>query len=145
MKINIELEKKDIYQLIEDSLPNGLAEMRYSGVILNQDNPTYRDNYKKAKQSIIDSGKDVDSIYFETIIAKMMDFGGIPFRDVEGGDDEDMMLTYDMAFNNLCIAIEDDFFRGEVLKVLDPKNWDADGYTYWHILQGALYKQIIFG
>lgn len=145
MKITVELEKKDIYQLIEDSLPNGLAEMRYSGVILNQDNPSYVENYKKAKQALLDSGHDPEKIYSETVITKMMDFGGIPFRDVEGGDDEDMMLTYDMAMENLSVAIQDDFFRGEVMKVLDPKNWDADGYTYWHILQGALYKKIIFG
>lgn len=146
------LEKADVRALILQSLINGGLEELYNCdcVMDLGDDKANGMNYDKARAMI---EKDMESgdyegvmgsemICTEDVYIRMFEEFGLHFDDYTMGN---IVLTPSKAKRNLQKAIDDDsWFLSEVLKVI-PEYDDADAYTYFNILQGALFGEVIYG
>lgn len=151
MKIEtkVELTDADVLQLMHDSFCGGLQDLYYCDCFIDWDNKTNNDNYDKAKALLLKEGAKQGSLCSEDVMIKMLTEFGIVFKDYcEGDENNNIVLTFDMAKANIIKAIEDTdngvWFTGEVNKIIPEYN-DADGWTYFHVLQGALFGSVIYG
>jgi len=160
--MKIELENSDVKELLMDSFINGgLSELQYCDCLIDWDNQENNDNYEKAKALLKEAQEKgtfkgacgSDTICSEDVLMKMLEEFGIVWKDYNEsfkvGDEysDNMKLTIDMAKENLQKTLDDDekgWFLGEVKKII-PEYDDADAYTYFHVLQGALFGEVIYG
>ena len=148
MKISIKIDDKDVKELMYDSFCNGgLNELYHCECMIDWDNPTNDTNYDKAKALLVKEGKE--GICIEDIYVTMLEKFGIIFKDECSGDDDgNIHLTFAMAKENLQKALDNDnekgWFASQVRMVI-PEYDNADAWTYFHILQGALFSEVIYG
>jgi hypothetical protein len=150
--MKVTLENSDVRTLLLDSFINGgLTELYHCDVKIDWDNDSNNLNYQSAK-SMINKGGTV-GVCQEDILIKMLEEFGIVFKDynesfhVDGEYTSELRLTKELALENLQRALDnsaDGWFLGEVKKVI-PEYDNADAWTYFHILQGALYGEVVYG
>ena len=147
------LTNSDIKTLLLESFAGGLTELRYAECFIDWDNPENDTNYDKAKALIVKEQKKgtfkgimgSDTICSEDILLKMTEKYGVVFQDE--CHPEGLTLTFKSAKENLQKAIDEDkegWFMKQVNQIL-PEYDDADAWTYFHILQGALFSEVIYG
>lgn len=151
--MKIQLENSDVKELLYDSFCNGgLTELYHCECLIDWENPINDTNYDKAKALL--KKEDADkSLCKEDILIKMVEEFGIVWKDhnesfkVDGEYTDTMNLTFDMAMKNLQKTLDEDekgWFLGQVKQVI-PEYDNADAWTYFHILQGALFGEVIYG
>lgn len=123
-----------------DVLSVGIEGIRYWGTT-----DYSSDDYKKAKQHLLDMGKD--NLSWEQILAQMLiDGGKIRIIDIEEEEGETSEYTKDLTLENLRRGIE--------LFILNPQYhscatgnewWDMDANDGDTTIQLALFEDIIFG
>jgi hypothetical protein len=156
--MKIQLDNTDVRTLMLDSFVNGgLSELYSCDCFIDWDNTINDTNYDKAKALIkkeqakgtFEGTCGSDTICREDVYIKMLEKYGIIFKDECSGDDDgNILLTFDMAKKNLKKALDNDnekqWFLGQVQEII-PEYKNADAYTYFHILQGALFSEVIYG
>jgi len=139
--MKVVLEKEDVLKLIYNALCNGgLIELSCSGVELNIERNQYDSAKERLKQRVS------STICREDVWMEVFQTNGLTFIDEEGGDDE-IHLTLDLALANLQEAIDTDLTNERFSYITDSLKEDGqdDAFTHSHILQMALYQDVIFG
>mgnify|MGYP000926742770 CR=1 FL=1 len=141
--MKIVLEKKDIDTLIIDSFINGGAtELYHCDVSINWNEGANDTNYHKAKEMLLKEGKTNNDLCMEDVFLKVFQEFGIVVYDYNS--DEELILNYELSEKNFSKAINSDdngkWFMKQVSKII-PEYDDADAWTYFFILQGALYGE----
>tara|TARA_R110000796_G_scaffold135995_1_gene252043 strand:+ start:343 stop:765 length:423 start_codon:yes stop_codon:yes gene_type:complete len=140
MKITI--NKSDARELMYESFcGGGLTELYYCDVIMGGEN---EENYGKARHLLLGEGKT--DICLEDVYVKMLEEYGILFMDEN--EDKKIHLTLGLAKENIQKALDNKktgaFVSAEIMKII-PKYDNADAWTYFNVLQLALFSEIIYG
>jgi hypothetical protein len=137
MKITI--NKSDARELMYESFcGGGLTELYYCDVMMSGKND---ENYDKARHLLLGEGKT--DICLEDVYVKMLEEYGILFMDEN--EDKKIHLTLGLAKENIQKALDDDVWvASEIMKII-PKYNNADAFTYFNVLQLALFSEVIYG
>jgi|AOAMet11_17_M020_2_1038521.scaffolds.fasta_scaffold08046_3 hypothetical protein len=138
MKITI--NKSDARELMYESFcGGGLTELYYCDVAMSEEND---ENYDKARHLLLGEGKT--DICLEDVYVKMLEEYGILFMD----ENEKIHLTLGLAKENIQKALDNDktgvWVASEIMKII-PKYDNADAWTYFNVLQLALFSEVIYG
>ncbi len=145
MKMVITLEKKEIKELMHEAFCNGgLVELYKSDVVANWNSGANKRNYTKERESLVREGKDdfcLEDVFVRVFLGEGIEFFDYNYR---GEYPQKIILNYELAKTNLDKAMKQAWFVKEVMKVVPEYN-DADAWTGYNILQGALYGEVVYG
>lgn len=120
-----------------DILSVGIDGIRYWGTT-----DYSSEEYKKAKNHLIEMGEEKDNLSWEQVLAQMLlDGGKIHIEDVEGDED----YSKDLTLENLKRGIEMFILNPQYHSCATSDMWDMDANDGDTVIQFALFEEIIFG
>jgi len=112
-----------------DALCNGMNQMNHYGLEWVID----ENQYKSARMQF----GDADSVYFESVIMKMLEMGyTISLKDLNDGG-YDSTISLDDVINRVNLTPSN--------HIMDMMNGEDDSTTADAIIQSVFYKEVIFG
>ena len=129
-----EITEERVYSLLSSAFEGGINYWAN----LDWDSDVYRN----ARQKLLDSGKT--DLTYEDVLVRML-FDGEKIRIVDNEDGENSEYTKDLTLENLKEGIKLDFLNSG-FNYNNANVWyEADGDEADHIIQFALFGDLIFG
>jgi hypothetical protein len=129
--MKILLDKKESEDYFYHSLCNGLGEMRGYNLSIEFD----EDKYAKAKETL--KAKEVEDIYYESVLMQILREGGtITLRDGDGD-----ASTSSITMNDVHERVQNSPIR----HMVDMINQRDDAITADVIIQTVFFGKVIFG
>lgn len=132
--MQIILDQTEKLEVIHNCLTTGMTYFPDYGFSLDYN----REDYKKAKASLIESGKPADEICLEDVQTEMLRMGfGLTFTDEENDGEETKTLTLEL--------IEQNWGKIPDKRVIEMVLGDWDAETADVVVQCILFGEITFG